>query len=474
MTLTWPRLTPPQIFAALSLLLTILIVMGITFTQSTFFGQAIIDRESIIIRDMVEAIVLAQEQEQHIYPGDLDNYLEPDAQQRLEHSFGGLTHLSGVTLIKVFKPDRTVAWSSEPSLIGKEAITHHPGDLETALRGNVRAVFNPGKRGIGTAYMVPQLSMIEFYVPFAFAKRPAGTTAAVDGALAIYRFPQDLNQTIQHGVFLLWVVTGLGGMMLFGALYTLFRSVYFRQRQAESQLTKMTTDQQRLIQIEKLSAMGTLVSEIAHQLNSPLVGVVNLAELAEREADVPQRIRELLGDIRKAGDHCRNFIQRMLRFNQVARSEPQLIDLKATLQETISFLRQSVAAHPVIDIECADAEVLLEADPVLIRHALFNVIHNAVLAGPDKPVTISLRAEQTHGVSGWSLAIADAGPGLTPEAKTKLFTPFFTTRAEGTGLGLSVAQHIVLQHGGSIRAENRADGGAIFFIWLPVARGDSA
>lgn len=465
-----PRLTPPQIFAGVSLLLIVLIVLGITFTQSSFYGQAIIDREAAIIRDMVSAIALDQEQEQQLYSSDLEDFQKPGAQERLERSFGTLMKVSGVTLIKVFRRDKTIVWSSEPSLIGKSFVTHHPDDLEKALGGEARAVFISGSRTMETAYMFPRLSLIEFYVPFTFARHTAPGGSSPIGALAIYRFPQELNQTIQEGVFLVWVVTGLGGLILFGALYTLFRSVYYRQREAESQFDKLSTDHQRLVQMEKLSAMGQLVSEIAHQLNNPLVGVVNLAELAERETDNPKRVMELLGDIRQAGDHCRNFVQRMLRFNQVARSEPQLIEMKAMVHETIAFLRQSMSSHPRITLEAPDGDVMLEVDPVLFRHALFNLIHNAALADPGSPVIVSLAAEEVHGVAGWRISVADYGAGLTPEVKAKLFTPFFTTREGGTGLGLTVAQHIVLQHHGSIHAENKPDGGALFVIWLPAIK----
>jgi len=447
-----------------------LIVLGITFTQSSFYGQAIIDRESVIIRDMVSAIVLDQEQEHQLFSSDLENYQEPRAQEHMQRCFGTLMKLSGVTLIKVFRRDKTVVWSSEPSLIGKRFVTHHPDDLEKAMGGDARAVFNPGKRTMETAYMFPKLSLIEFYVPFTLTKHTTPAAGTSSGVLAIYRFPQELNQTIQEGVVLVWLVTGVGGVILFGALYTLFRTVYYRQREAESQFAKLSTDHQRLVQMEKLSAMGQMVSEIAHQLNNPLVGVVNLAELAEREIDSPNRTKELLADIRKAGDHCRDFVQRMLRFNQVARSEPQWTEMKALVNETMAFLRQSMSSHPAMTLDAPDHDVMLEVDPVLFRHALFNLIHNATLAAPGSPVMVSLAEEEAHGVSGWRLTVADCGPGLTPKVKAKLFTPFFTTRTGGTGLGLTVAQHIMLQHGGSIHAENRPDGGALFILWLPATK----
>jgi signal transduction histidine kinase len=248
--------------------------------------------------------------------------------------------------------------------------------------------------------------------------------------------------------------------------------VYYRQREVESQFAKLSADHERILQIEKLSAMGQMVSEIAHQLNNPLVGVINLAQLAEREVDNPQRVKELLGEVHKAGEHCRNFVQRMLRFTKVARSEPRPTEMKGLTMETIVFFQQSVGGPCAVTLEAPDHDVILEVDPVLMRHALFNLIHNAVQANPTGAVVVSISPDEREGISGWCLAVSDCGPGITREVADKLFTPFFSTKTDGTGLGLSVAQHIVNQHGGSLRAENKPNGGSRFIIWLPAYRGN--
>jgi len=457
-------MTPPRTFAVISLVLIVVMVVSTTLTQANFYRQAIIDRESVIIRDMVGAMVLEQQQDVGFDSANMERY--PD-KEHFNQSFGVLKLLSGVLRIKVFNQTGTIVWSDESQLIGTKS-TRHQQDLARAMAGEVQAVFHSNERSADFAdpWSGPA---IEFYVPF-YLSRQASANGKASGVLALYRSPEELNKTIKNGMLLLWLVTGLGGTILFFALNSLFRAVYYRQREAESQFAKLSTDHERLVQVEKLSAMGQMVSEIAHQLNNPLVGVVNLAELAERETDNPPQTKELLVEIRKAGDHCRDFVQRMLRFSHVARSEPQLVEMKGLVRETITFFQQSVGGNPAVTFEAPDQEVLLQADPVLIRHALFNLIHNASLARPGGTVVVSLSLDQRQTMVGWRLAVADSGPGLMPEVGDKLFTPFFTTRKGGTGLGLSVAQHIVLQHGGSIHAENQSAGGAIFIIWLPEKR----
>jgi len=459
------RLTPPQTFAVISLLVITAILVVTSLTQSTFFRRQIIDHESVIIRDMVDALAANE-----LSSLDMEHYDWAAAQVHFEHSFGALKNLSGVVRVKVFNRDKMIVWSDEPSLIGKK-ITAHDKDLTMAMGGEVHAVFSDSERASLYRHVegLPPSPLIEFYVPFSLPKAGAANDT-VSGVLSLYRSPQELNNTIQHGLFLLWLVTGLGGIILFAALYKLFRTVYRRQREVESQFAKLSADHERILQIEKLSAMGQMMSEIAHQLNNPLVGVINLAQLAEREMDNPQRVKELLGEVHKAGEHCRSFVQRMLRFTKAARSEPRPIELKWLIRETIVFFQQSVGGHHAVTLEAPDRDVIIEVDPVLMRHALFNLITNAVQADPSGSVVISISSDEHEGVSGYRLAVSDCGPGIKPELMDKLFTPFFTTKSDGTGLGLTVVQHVVVQHGGVLHAENRPGGGACFTIWLPAQR----
>jgi signal transduction histidine kinase len=335
------------------------------------------------------------------------------------------------------------------------------------MHGEIQAVFNPAiqssaifDHGPGTP------ATIEFYVPL--SKATTDHRSDTIGVLSLYRTPHQLNQTIRQGLFILWSIIAGAGLILFIALYKLFNMVYSRQKIAELQFSKLTTDHQRLIQIEKLSAMGELVGEIAHQLNNPLVGVLNLAQLAEREADDPVKVRELLSEIRNAGKECRDTVQRILRINQISRSEPQATDIIELVRDTITFCQQSLGGQHIIEFDAPNQEVMLNVDPVLVRHALFNLIHNAILAAPESTVVVSLASEEKEGVPGYKITVTDSGGGFSSEIAAKLFKPFFTTREQGTGLGLSVAQHITMKHGGTIWAENLVGGGARFSIWLPA------
>jgi signal transduction histidine kinase len=455
--------TPPRLFAAISFLMIISMVVGTGFSQAPFFRQSMIDREAAIVQDMVYALTVDQD----VSASDLQNYTDPDAKQRFDRSFKTLGNLPDTARIKVFNRDSTIIWSDDPALVSTK-LTGHPDRLARAMLGKVQAVFNPANNKFDTSDQGRHsLGTIECYVPI-FSHTTAQPETEVIGVLSLYRTPHDLNQTIRQGLFLLWAVIGSGGLILFLVLYKVFSVVYQRQQVAESGLSKLTSEHERIVQIEKMSAMGELVGEIAHQLNNPLVGVINLSQLAQREINDPERVSELLGEVRKAGTECRDIVQRILRINQISRSALLPTNIKDLVQDTITFCHQSIDVQHAVNFSAPDQPITLNVDAVLMRQALFNLIHNAILSAPGSPVQVGLTLTDRAKVAGVQLSVSDAGPGFGPETAAKLFKPFFTTRANGTGLGLSVAQHIAMKHGGVVLAENLPEGGARFSIWLPL------
>lgn len=454
--------TPPRTFATVSLALIAVTVVATGFTQSRFFEDALIRREAVIVRDMVIALT-----QRDLRAEDFDDYAKSASRLHFEQSLSALKSVTGVVRIKVYNAENVIVWSDAAELIGK-TLPKTEEHLAHVWAGTASGVFNPADRPSHADERLPTIPLVEFYVPIEI-RRVGSAGDEVAGAVAIYRTADDLRITLRRGMLLLWLVSAAGGAVLFAALYRLYRAVYRRQREAETQFARLSTEHGRIVQMEKLSAMGQMVGEIAHQLNNPMVGVLNLAQLAQTKADDPVRVRSLLADIRRAGEHCRGFVQRMLRFTQLARSEPQPTALAALMRDTVEFLKLSVHGCPEVVLDAPAETVTLMLDPVLMRHALFNLLHNAVQADPRGPVEMALAAETRDGRPGWRIDVADHGPGLSADVAQKMFKPFFTTRAEGTGLGLTVVQHIVALHGGVLDAGTNPGGGARFMIWLPAS-----
>lgn len=296
------------------------------------------------------------------------------------------------------------------------------------------------------------------------------------GDLVVMRDITALQKTFTRSITAATSLSLLAGAVLLGLFYFALDRVerdYQRQHDLEHQLLRLGTEHQRILQIEKLSALGTMVGEIAHQLNNPLVGVVNLAQLAAREADDPVRTRALLTEIHRAGEDCHAFIQSMLRFSKVSSFESMPTLMAQVIEETVLLFRQTERRQLPVETRLPDQPVVLTVDPILIRHALFNLLLNAAQATVDEgAIVIALEraANPDNGAPGWVLSVTDHGKGIAPDVMDKIFLPFFTTRSDGTGLGLPVVQHVALLHGGTVTANNQPGGGTKFALWLPEER----
>ncbi|MDP1610180.1 MAG: ATP-binding protein [Sulfuritalea sp.] len=293
------------------------------------------------------------------------------------------------------------------------------------------------------------------------------------GDLVVMRDITGLVTTFRWSIFAVTAISMLSAIGVLVAFYLALDRVesdYRRKHDLEHQLLRFNAEYGRILQLEKLSALGTMVGGIAHQLNNPLVGVVNLAQLAEREADNPARTRELLQEIRGAGEDCRSFIKRMLAFSKVSCFDSKPTPMADLIEDTVLLFRQTENKHLPIETTLPEQPVALTVDPILIRHALFNLLVNAAQATSDNgAIRISLEREDdpVRKVPGWSLAVTDHGRGMAPEVMEKIFVPFYTTRSDGTGLGLPVVQHVALLHDGQVSASSEPGHGTRIAIWLP-------
>jgi signal transduction histidine kinase len=293
------------------------------------------------------------------------------------------------------------------------------------------------------------------------------------GELVLLRDISELEATFNGYMTLVIFLCLLVAASLFSVFYVALDRIdsnYQRQHELEHRLLRINTEHQRLLQLEKLSALGTMVGGIAHQLNNPLVGVVNMAQLAEREADDPQRVREALAEIQRAGKDCRSFVHRMLEFSKASHFERKPTPIAGLIEDTVLMYRQTESRHLAVDITLPEPPPELFVDPILLRHALFNLLQNAGQATEGHAgITIRLvsKDDAATGKQGWLLTVADQGKGIPPDFLDKIFIPFFTSRSDGTGLGLPVVQQVVLLHDGHISACNRPEGGAEFALWLP-------
>lgn len=223
----------------------------------------------------------------------------------------------------------------------------------------------------------------------------------------------------------------------------------------------------RLLQSEKMGALGLLAGNIAHELNNPLTGLRSLAQVLIAEQERDSQVAKDLVEIEKATARCQNIIRNLLDFVQQDEKAFQDVSLDELVEKTLPFLKTALRMlRSQKDLQTD--HLLVRAEPQLLQQVIFNLIHNACQA-MGATGTLSLQTQVSG--TGVRLWIRDTGPGVPEELREKIFEPFFTTKKEGsgTGLGLSLSKEIVESFGGRIGVENRPEGGAAFWIEFPLA-----
>jgi two-component system NtrC family sensor kinase len=237
----------------------------------------------------------------------------------------------------------------------------------------------------------------------------------------------------------------------------------FTDQTAQSRL------QHQLVQAEKMSAIGQLIAGVAHDLNNPLASVVGFAEFLSEHPEVPAPLREPVSVIREEAERASGIVKNLLGFVRKQERQRRPTPIQPLLEATLALLRNELnAARVEALLEIDDDLPLPIIDPIQIQQVFVNLIHNAIqaIAGTGRPGTVLVTARRWG--DGLALRVVDDGPGIPESLAAQVFHPFFTTKPEGqgTGLGLSVSQGIVTDHGGRITVETGNGPGATFTVHL--------
>ena len=231
-----------------------------------------------------------------------------------------------------------------------------------------------------------------------------------------------------------------------------------------------------LSHLSRVALIGEMSASIAHELNQPLAGIASNAGAGQRFIDRGnvdlQEIRELLADIgadaRRASDVVRG-IRGMIKKEQMGR---QRINLNDIVTNVVHILSSDALLHWCELKTSLDTNLpMVEADPIQIQQVLINLVVNAFEAMPETPVStreVEINTQQ-NADGAVRVSVRDYGVGISPETRSRLFEQFFTTKAEGLGMGLAIARSIVEAHAGTIDAESAEDGGARFHFTLPIS-----
>ncbi len=232
-----------------------------------------------------------------------------------------------------------------------------------------------------------------------------------------------------------------------------------------------------LAHVTRLATMGEMTSELAHEINQPLYAIVNYAEASLRKlqplhgAEIEQArdwLRKIAEQARRSGEIVRN----LSRFVRKTPPKREPIEVAQLIRDVVRLLEFDLRQESVLLRKRIDPDLpTILADAVQIQQVLVNLVRNAVEASADNPrnrrevIVAACRVDASH----LEIAVIDSGHGASPEQLRKLFDPFYTTKANGLGMGLAISQSLISEHGGRLTAEANADRGLTFRVLLPVA-----
>ncbi|MCK5696103.1 MAG: PAS domain S-box protein [Desulfobacula sp.] len=231
----------------------------------------------------------------------------------------------------------------------------------------------------------------------------------------------------------------------------------------------LSAARQHLLQSEKLAAMGRLTSQIAHELNNPLFGIMNTLELMKTEISPQNKRRKLLDMSLSEIERLADMLKKMLSFSKPDQEERQKIDINVVIDELMLLYEKRFRENNIkVEMDLVEKPEDIFASKDQLRQVFINMFSNAMYAMPDGGnLEISTKVVSKK----FYITIKDTGTGIEPKHIKKIFDSFFTTKTEsvqGVGLGLSVCYGFIKDHGGDIVVESKEGEWTKFTITLPI------
>jgi two-component system, NtrC family, sensor histidine kinase HydH len=416
---------------------------------SGFLTKHLLQREAQITGDFVRNILLTDGTVEYL--ADPRN---PELRTRFLESTKHFTATRDILRTNVYARDGTVLWSTDKSLVGKRF--EHNEELEEALKGELavesggiskEARMKPEHVGLP----VDSKYFIETYIPIT---RAGG--GEVVGVVETYKAPVALTEAIHAGYRQVWLTAGIGALALYLTLFWIVRRADHTIRRQHA----------RLIETETMAAAGELTSSMAHNIRNPLASIRSSAELSIelRGEDNEQQARDIIGAV----DRIEGWIRELLRYTKDDADVHAQVDVGAMLAAAFTeharqFERRGLAGS-VIDMP---ASAMVSGDAPVLAQVLHSLITNAIDATPSGG-RVDGRIERKD--RDWiSVSIVDTGVGIAPEHMESIFRPFFTTKKEGLGLGLSLVRRSIERMGGRIHVRSSPGTGTVVSLELPAS-----
>ncbi len=435
-----------SIVAALSIAATSVVT---AYALSRFLTDRMLQRDGQLTQEFIQSVARIQDADRIFTGLDAPTTGGGDIGEFFLH----VSAMPDVLRANIYDTRHRVIWSSTPELTGR-VFPQNP-ELEEALRGELVVHFGL----VGKDELKPEhlrlgeaVYYVENYVPV-----HDQANRKVIGVVEIYRVPTSLFQTIRDGHKLIWLSAMFGGGVLFLTLFWLVRR--------SDNLIR--SQNQRLLETEKMAVVVEMASAVAHSIRNPLASIRTSAELQLGGAN--PEVREALQDIISEVDRVEGLVRDLLTYSRPVGDGTTRAEVKDVVMKTLEgFSREMDRQRVRLRLQLAEDLPRVWGDSALLVQVGNSLVSNALEAMPEEG-QLSISARPSADGDYVELSIADSGQGISPHQIEEVFKPFFTTKARGLGVGLTLARKIVEHFGGGISLASEPGQGTMATVRLKVA-----
>lgn len=437
-------------FAVTSLALIVLIALGLGWLLSHMLTQRMLQREGEVTMDFVQNLFTTDRS-----GGYLSNPADPELRKRFLESMEHVLGMREPVRANAYRPDGTVAWSTDKALVGKRFPVND--ELDDALSGQLvvhSGRLTPGGKldkaeHEGLAALAP--FYVESYIPI--RETHAGP---VVGVMELYKVPLRLNEAIHDGLVQLWLACAASAAVLFLSLYWIV-----------ARADRVLHEQQaRLAETQTLATAVELAGAVAHNLRNPLASIRVSAEMLQDGSPQEPETAGHCQDITSAVDRADRWITELVRVSQAPQLKAEAVDLVPLVRDCLEEMGPEMMRRQIRWQAPESAPARVRAHPAMLRQIVLSIIANALDAMPGGgEIAAGVHAAGERCV----LRITDTGHGITDEVRQRLFRPFFSTKSGGLGIGLVLVKRMVAQWQGDVTLTPNAPRGTCVEIMLPRA-----
>jgi len=390
---------------------------------------------------------------------------DPVQFERLDTVVRNTIHSFKIPKVNIIGVEGVILYSTDQDLVGTESFNQKA--FQAALKGQTTSILT-SRSGEGLNRF-KGTRWLQTYFPFRAEKRTLGTFGQVLGIFEIHQDLSDEYAEISKFQYLTIAISLIFTCLLF----VILRKILGR---AEGIIEQRSEERRRLEEklhhSQRLASLGRMIAAVSHEIRNPLGIISSTAQILQGKIKTYEPKNRLADVLVEESRRLNDIVTEFLDFARPQRPKPQRFRLEEILEKNLQFLAPAIEQGRIEIVRDYQGPEYIEGDPDLLYRAFLNVFLNAVQAMPEggqiKVSTLAPYGENGRNLGQVEVVVADTGLGLEPGAADKLFTPFFTTKNRGSGLGLSIVKNIVDGHKGQVSISPGRIKGTMVSIRLPI------